>query len=143
MLGAPAAPGLSEYLGGEMNEFSIIQQGTEEGPCFIPAGNAAANHSELLSSDKLKTLLERVTHVFDWVVLDSPPCLPVADPTVLASLCDGVLVVLRAKSTPAEALQKTCQLLEGRNVVGIVLNGADESHSYDSTYYYEHAGEQA
>jgi len=144
MLGAPAAPGLSEYLSGNLDETAIIQQGPQEGLCFIPAGDAASNHSELLANNKLKTLLDRLTSVFDWVILDSPPCLPVADPTVLAALCDAVLVVLRAKVTPAAAIQKTCQLLEGRYIAGVVLNGADETHSYDTTYYYdEPAGVEA
>lgn len=139
LLGAPAGPGLSDYLGGTADEMSIIQQSPEdENLCFIPAGSIVTNHSELLSNDKVKTLLERLTTIFDWVIVDSPPCLPVADASVLAALCDAVLVVLRAQSTPAAAIQKTCQQLEGRNVAGIILNGAHENQSYDSTYYYKY-----
>lgn len=146
LLGAPSSPGLSDYLSGNADVMQIIQHGTEnENLCFIPAGSAVANHSELLSSEKVKTLLNHLTTIFDWVIIDSPPCLPVADAGVLATLCDGVLVVLRANSTPAAAIQKTCQQLEGRNIVGVVLNGASEDHAYDSTYYYkyEDAGEEA
>lgn len=146
LLGAPSTPGLSDYLSGNADVMQIIQHGAQsEGLCFIPAGSAVTNHSELLSGEKVKTLLNHLTTIFDWVIIDSPPCLPVADAGVLATLCDGVLVVLRANSTPAAAVQKSCQQLEGRNVVGVVLNGASEDHAYDSTYYYkyEDAGEEA
>jgi capsular exopolysaccharide synthesis family protein len=141
VLGAPAAPGLIDYLNGTADQMTIIQQGPDEGLCFIPAGNEVTNPSELLSNGKLKILLDRLTPLFDWVILDSPPCLPVADASVLANICDGVLLVMRAKSTPAAAIQKACQQLEERNVVGVVLNGANEAHSYDSSYYYKASGE--
>jgi protein-tyrosine kinase len=141
VLGAPAAPGLVDYLNGTTDLMAIIQQGPEEGLCFIPAGSTVANPSELLSNGKLTTLLDRLTPLFNWVILDSPPCLPVADASVLANLCDGVLLVMRAKSTPAAAIQKACQQMEERNVVGVVLNGANEAHSYDSSYYYKEVTE--
>jgi protein-tyrosine kinase len=141
VLGAPPAPGLIDYLNGTADPMAIVQQGSEEGLCFIPAGSAVTNPSELLSNGKLKTLLDRLTPLFDWVILDSPPCLPVADASVLASLCDGLLLVVRAKSTPAAAVQKACQQMEERNVVGVVLNGANEINSYDSSYYYTESGE--
>jgi capsular exopolysaccharide synthesis family protein len=128
---------LVDYLNGSADQNSIIQQSAEEGLCFIPAGSEVANPSELLSNGKLSTLLNRLTPLFDWVILDSPPCLPVADASVLSNLCDGVILVMRANSTPAAAIQKACQQLAERNIVGVVLNGADESHSYDSSYYYK------
>lgn len=136
MLGAPAAPGLIDYLSDGADEMSIIQQGPGQGFCFIPAGTATANPSELLANGKLKALLDRITPVFDWVILDSPPCLPVADASVLADFCDGILLVVRAESTPSATAQKACREMQGRNVVGVVLNGVKETDSYGSGYYY-------
>jgi protein-tyrosine kinase len=141
VLGAPAAPGLIDYLNGTADQTAIVQQSPEEGLCFIPAGIEVSNPSELLSNGKLKALLDHYTPLFDWVIVDSPPCLPVADASVLANVCDGVIIVLRANSTPAAAIQKACQQFEQRNVVGVVLNGANESHSYDSSYYYKESQE--
>ena len=134
-LGAPAAPGLTDYLRGEVDEVSIIQHGMEGNLCFIPGGNEVTNPSELLSNGQLKKLLDRLAPVFDWVLLDSPPCVPVADASILADICDGVLLVVKAGSTPSEVAQRACQELSGRNVVGVVLNAADESELYGSAYY--------
>ncbi|HEV7967645.1 MAG TPA: CpsD/CapB family tyrosine-protein kinase [Candidatus Acidoferrales bacterium] len=137
-LGAPASPGLTEYLRGDSDEMAVIQHGREGNLCFISGGNEVADPSELLSNGRLKLLLDRVTPVFDWVIVDSPPCLPVADSSVLADLCDGVLVVVRAGSTPVEAAQKMCQGLNGRNVLGVVLNAVQDKRAY--SHYYGHYG---
>jgi protein-tyrosine kinase len=138
-LGAPSGPGLTDYLRGEADEISIIQHGHEGNLCFIPGGIEVTNPSELLSNGRLKKLLDRLAPVFDWVLLDSPPCIPVADASILADLCDGVLLVVKAASTPLEVAQKACQELKGRNVVGVVLNAAEQSQVYGSTYY-QHYG---
>lgn len=137
-LGAPAAPGLTDYLRGEADEMSIIQHGLEGNLCFIPGGNEVTNPSELLSNGQLKKLLDRLAPVFDWVLLDSPPCVPVADPSILADLCDGVLLVVKAGSTPSEVAQRACQEMSGKNVVGVVLNAAEESGLYGSAYYQQY-----
>jgi capsular exopolysaccharide synthesis family protein len=138
LLGAPSGPGLADYLQGEASELETIQRGPEECLCFIPAGKHVAHPAELISNGLLKRLLERVTPLFDWIILDSPPVLPVADPSVLAHLCDGVLLVVRAGVTPSAIVQRTCKELLGRNVLGVVLNAVDEkARAYDSYGYYQ------
>jgi protein-tyrosine kinase len=134
-IGAPLLPGLTEYLGGKADENAIIQCGKAENLYFIPGGNHATNPSELLSNGRLKVLLDRLGPLFDWVILDSSPCLPVEDPSMLADLCNGVLFVLRAGSTPVEVAQKACKNLQGRNMVGVVLNGMEQAQLYGSDYY--------
>jgi len=134
-LGAPSSPGLTDYLLGETNEMQVIQTAQEGNLCLIPGGKQVTNPSELLSNGRLKSLLDRVTPVFDWVILDSPPCLPIADASILADLCEGVLLVVRAASTPSEVAKKACQELQGRNLVGVVLNALDEDHTHGSYYY--------
>jgi protein-tyrosine kinase len=134
-LGAPSTPGLTDYLRGEADEMTVIQHGQEGNLCFIAGGNEVTNPSELLSNGRLKMLLDRVTPVFDWVILDSPPCLPVADASVLAGLVDGILMVVRAASTPSQTAQRACQELQGRNILGVVLNAMDQT-SGDGSYYY-------
>ena len=134
-LGAPNTPGLSDYLRGDADELSVIQHGQEGNLCFIPGGQEVSDPSELLSSGRLKTLLDRVAPIFDWIILDSPPCLPVADATILANYCDGILLVVRAGSTASEVAQRACQELHGRNVIGVVLNAVEQNHMYGSYYY--------
>jgi protein-tyrosine kinase len=138
-LGAPPAPGLTDYLRGEADEMGVIQQGQEGNLCFIPGGNEVTNPSELLLNGRLQRLLSRVTPVFDWVILDSPPCLPVADSLVLADMCDAVLLVVRAASTPSATAQRACQELQGKNVAGVILNSVEDAHMY-GTYYYQTYG---
>jgi protein-tyrosine kinase len=134
-LGAPASPGLTDYLRGEVDEMAIIQHGLEGNLCFIPGGNPVTNPSELLSNGRLKALLDRVTPVFDWVILDSAPLLPVHDSSVLGDLVDGVLLVVRAGQTPSETAVRACQELRGQNVVGVVLNAVGPQHAYGESYY--------
>jgi protein-tyrosine kinase len=135
-LGAPLSPGLSEYLRDEATEADIIQHGQEGNLCFIAGGNGAGSASELLSNGRLQKLLDRVAPLFDWVIVDSPPCLPVADASVLAGCVDGVLLVVRANSTPSAMAQKARQELRKGNVIGVVLNAAEESDSYGNYYAY-------
>jgi protein-tyrosine kinase len=134
-LGAPSFPGLTDYLRGEAEEKDIIQHGSEGNLYFIPGGNKVPNPSELLSSSRMKSLLERVSPMFDWVILDSPPWLSVADASILAGLCDGILLVVRSGLTPSAMAEKAHQELKGRNVVGIVLNAVERSESYGSAYH--------
>jgi protein-tyrosine kinase len=134
-LGAPANPGLGEYLGGSADEMAVIQHGQEGGLYFIAGGKPVSNASELLSNARLKTLIERTVPCFDWIILDSPPCLPVSDATLIAELCDGILLVVRSGSTPSSAAHKAHHELRKRNVIGIVLNGVNEKVLTYGSYY--------
>jgi protein-tyrosine kinase len=131
---APASPGLSDYLRGGADEAAVIQCGQNSNLCLIPGGDDVTNPSELLSNGRLSTLLNRVAPVFDWIILDSPPCLPVADASILAELCDAILFVVRAGVTPSEAAQRALQELQGRNVAGVVLNAVEENDAYGGYY---------
>lgn len=136
LLGAPAAPGLTDYLRGEADELKVVQFGPEGNLCLIPGGNEVTNPSELLSNGRLGVLIERLAPVFDWIILDSPPCLPVADSSILAGICEGVLLVVKSGSTPSAVAQRARQELQTRNIVGVVLNNVGEAHMYNSEYYH-------
>ena len=140
VMGAPSQPGLTDYLRGEIDETSIIQQGPEGNLCLIPGGTEVTNPSELLSNGRLQRLLDRVTPVFDWIILDSPPCLPVADASILANLCDGVLMVVRATTTSAEVAQRACQEMKNKNLLGVVLNAVKKEDGSYGAYYAEGYG---
>lgn len=134
-LGAPATPGLTDYLRGEASETAVIQRGLEENLCFIPCGSPIAHASELLLGDRMKRLLDRVTPIFDWLVLDSPPALPVHDASMLADLCDGVLFVVRAGRTDFETAEKASVEFRDKNLLGVVLNRVEKHESYGSYHY--------
>jgi capsular exopolysaccharide synthesis family protein len=142
-LGAPRAPGLSDYLRGEVDEMGVIQNDQHGNLCIIPGGNEVTDPSELLSNGRMKALLDRLAPVFDWVIVDSPPCLIVSDASVLMDLCDGVLMVVAAWLNPSETAQRACQEFRERNVVGVVLNRAEDSTSYGGeAYYYGYSRKQ-
>jgi protein-tyrosine kinase len=138
VLGAPATPGLTEYLRGQADEITVIQKGMEANLCFIPGGSLVTNPSELLLSERMVKLLDRVGPMFDWLVLDSPPALPVHDASMLADLCDGVLFVVHAGSTHFELAEKASGEFRDKNLLGVVLNCVDKNESYGS-YYYSYA----
>jgi protein-tyrosine kinase len=135
-LGAPSSPGLSEYLRGQADEMAVIQKGLPEYLCFIAGGDEADNPADLLANGRVKTLLETVGPVFDWIILDSPPTLPVSDALVLADYCDGVLTVVRSAQTEYDSAQKTCHQLREKNLLGVALNCADDGPTYSSYYRY-------
>jgi protein-tyrosine kinase len=135
-LGAPASPGLADYLRGEADEYRIIQCGIEGNLCFIPAGSQVSNPSELLLSDRMKKLLNLVTPAFDWIIMDSPPTLLVHDASSLADLCDGVLLVVKAGGTDFKLAVKGASEFRNKNLLGVVLNCVDKAESYGSYYGY-------
>jgi protein-tyrosine kinase len=144
-LGAPSSPGLTDYLRGDVGEMGAIQYSPENSLCFIAGGSEVPNPSELLSNGRLAMLLQRVAPLFEWIILDSPPSLPVADASVLAEHCDGLVVVVRAGKTPAAVAQKGVQELQAKKVVGVVLNAVEEDALayvyYHSSYGQDHVKE--
>jgi protein-tyrosine kinase len=139
-LGAPTSPGLTDYLRGEADDMAVIQHGQEGNLCFIAGGSEVTDPSELLSNGRLRKLIDRLAPVFDWVILDSPPCVPVADASMLADMVHGVLLVVRAGSTPSAVAERARQELQGKNVVGVVLNAVDQASVYGSQYYHGYGG---
>jgi capsular exopolysaccharide synthesis family protein len=140
--GAPTTPGLAEYLRGEADESQIIQVGPEGNLCLIPAGGHVSNPSELLHSERMKHLLDNVAHIFDWVILDSPPTLAVHDASILADMCDGVLFVVRAGSTDSALAEKAVSEFREKNLLGVVLNRVEKNDSYGE-YYYGYSDDKA
>src|SRR5271165_101602 len=134
--GAPATPGLAEYLRGQADESQIIQVGPEENLCLVPAGCEVSNPSELLHSERMRQFRYKMSRVFDCVILDSPPVLAVHDASILADMCDGVLFVVRAGATDSELAERAVSEFREKNLVGVVLNRVEKSDSYGGYYYY-------
>jgi capsular exopolysaccharide synthesis family protein len=135
-LGAPQSPGLSEYLLGECDEFSVLQRGPMENLFFLPAGRNVSSAPELLANGRLKLFLERVEPMFDWIIMDTPPVIPVADSTLLANFCDGILMVVRSNATPSDLARRAREEFQDKLLLGVVLNGAPSGKLERSKYYY-------
>ena len=137
MLGTAPGPGLSEYLLGANDEFSVMQRGPMENLFFIPSGTAIEDPAELVGSERLKLLIQRLGPLFDWIIVDSPPAVPVSDASVLANVCDGVLMVVRSNVTPSDVARRARQEFPEQALVGVVLNGISGDAAPYARYYYE------
>jgi protein-tyrosine kinase len=81
--------------------------------------------------------MEQLTEWFDWIVIDSPPVLPLADTSIWARLADGVLLVTRKDVTEKKQLQRGLETIEKSKLLGAVVNGStDTAHS---DYYQRYA----
>jgi len=138
-LGAPQTPGLSDYLLGECDEFGVLQRGPMENLFFLPAGRLAPSPSELLANGRLKLFLQRVEPLFDWIIMDTPPVIPVADSTSLANFFDGILLVVRSNVTPSDLARRAREEFPDKLLLGVVLNGASSGKLAQSRYYYGEA----
>jgi capsular exopolysaccharide synthesis family protein len=136
-LGVPGAPGLSEYLAGQVDELSIVRRGPMENFFFIAAGTTEPNASELIANGRLRKLLKRLAVAFDWIIIDSPPVIPVADARLIAESCDGVLLVLKVGHTTGDLAQLAFREFRGKPFVGVVLNRVEPGSTYGRTYYTE------
>jgi capsular exopolysaccharide synthesis family protein len=136
MLGTTSSPGLADYLQGGSDEFSIMQRGPMENLFFIPSGQEISDPAELVANGRLKLLLQRVEALFDWIIVDSPPAVPVSDASMLAKACDGVLMVVRSNATPVDMARRARQEFPDEALVGVVLNGTNMDAMPYTRYYY-------
>jgi capsular exopolysaccharide synthesis family protein len=108
---------------------------------ILPAGSAPSNALELLQSGRLSALMDQLTAWFDWIIIDSPPVLPLADTSVWMRLADGILLVTRQGITEKRKLQRGLEALEPKKLIGALVNGSE--NAADSDYYYSPATVQA
>jgi capsular exopolysaccharide synthesis family protein len=139
-LGLSGLPGLSEWLQGDPGPIVNIYHLEGPGFWFLPAGQPPENPLELMQSGRLSELMDRLTSWFDWIVIDSPPVLPLADTSVWTRLADGVLLVTREGRTEKRQLQRGLQVLEPSKLLGVVLNS---SKTCDHCNYYQRYGPAA
>jgi capsular exopolysaccharide synthesis family protein len=104
-----------------------------------PAGPPESSPMAGLTSDRMRRLMQEVAERFDWVILDTPPVGLLSDAHVLARLVDGVLLVVRAGSTPYTAVNRAVLELGRERIVGVLLNCA-QSTAYHSAYYDRYYG---
>lgn len=109
--------------------------GPKSSLCLIPGGGKVNNPTELLSNGRMKELLNRVIPAFDWIIIDSPPCVPVADAGILADISDGLLFVVRSGVTPSSLVQKARQELPKSKIVGVLLNAIEGKGAYRNYQY--------
>jgi polysaccharide biosynthesis transport protein len=131
-------PGLSHLLVGLAELGDVIQESPQPNLFIIPAGRTPPNPSELLASERMRELLkEKELETFDWVILDTPPVLPVTDAVVLAQVVSGVVFVVGAELTRRVQVERALETLRATKarLIGGVLNRVDLVRN---KYYYMH-----
>ena len=126
----PGTSGFTDVLAGRIpviNQKSINELVVEwgnDGLKFLPAGNIPPNPAELLNSDKLDQFFDLLRNMFDYVIIDSPPLLPVTDAAILAKKSDGVILVARAGKTRVGQFRGSKESLNavGATILGGILN---------------------
>jgi capsular exopolysaccharide synthesis family protein len=134
--GSTVNSGLSEVLRGNVQFHNALLTSTNPEFCFLPAGPLPSNPSELLGSPILERILKAACEKFDWIILDSPPVLSLSDTTILTALCDSVVLVLRANSTPSKLVEDAINRIGRDRICGIAINRQKRIRS--SRYYYQY-----
>jgi capsular exopolysaccharide synthesis family protein len=132
-----SADGLSMFLSGNNGSAPTVHATSMENLFVVAAGPATPNPPVLLGSEKMQSFLDQMTSAYQFVILDTPPVIPVVDARVLARFADGVALVVRAGYVPKALFRRVGSLLgdAGANVLGAILNGADQQRGADSSYY--------
>jgi capsular exopolysaccharide synthesis family protein len=133
LFGVEKLVGLGEWLQGDRQRLNIIYRLEGPGLWLMPAGVPPTNPLELMQSGSLSQLMTQLTAMFDWIIVDSPPLLPLADTTVWSRMTDGTLLVAREGTTQKAMLERGLESIKKSELLGVVLNGCKDSHG--KNYY--------
>ena len=141
VFGIDHAKGLSTYLSSEVEVDGLIHKLQIPNLSLLPCGPIPPNPAELISSERMKNLLQTLAGRYDHVLIDSPPLIHVTDPVILSSLVDGVILVVHGGKSSRAVTQRARQELSsvGAKIFGVVLNNVDmRREGYDEYYYYRY-----
>lgn len=134
MFGLARIPGICEWLQGEADLTKSVYHLEGPGLWILPSGSTNKNPLELFQTGRLSPMMDQLTALFDWVIIDSPPVMPLADTSVWMRLADGILLVARQGITEKRQLQRGLEAIEPKKLIGALLNGSKTAAASD--YYY-------
>ncbi|MDY3361902.1 MAG: CpsD/CapB family tyrosine-protein kinase [Clostridium celatum] len=131
--------GLTDLLINKCNEEDVIKN-ISKSLDIITAGTRVPNPAEVVGSNKLKMLIDDMSFKYDYILIDSPPVLAVADAQMLAAKCDGTILVVRSNKTKEKIVRRSSMELKRVNadIIGTILNDHKLRKSYE---YYKYYGE--
>jgi capsular exopolysaccharide synthesis family protein len=130
------ADALSDH---EITLAEVIQPFDRYNLDVLPAGRLRNGVSQLLRSPRLDTFIAEARRRYGYIVIDTPPLLPVFDTALLAKSADGVLMVVSANQTPRKLLGEALNMLDPTKVLGIVFNRDERPmFGYYDSYYREY-----
>jgi capsular exopolysaccharide synthesis family protein len=112
MLNIERSPGVADIIGGECSLSDLIKRPVIDNLFVLPAGSIASNPSEILRHPEAKELFEKLKSLFDYVIVDTSPVIPVSDSRIVGSMCDAVIVLARSERTSKKAVKEAFWLLE-------------------------------
>jgi capsular exopolysaccharide synthesis family protein len=138
-LGLNHSPGLSEILKGEIEEDACFVNPNIPNLTVICSGKTPKNPSELLNSKRMAQLINSLKARFDYILIDTPPVMPLTDACILAPMVDGVMMVVQAGRTQRDIVRNAeSKLIQAyANVLGFVMTNV-EYHLPHYLYRYVH-----
>jgi capsular exopolysaccharide synthesis family protein len=133
-------PGLSECLRGERTLSESVYKVGSSNLWLMPAGQVPENPLEAMQAGRVPELLDQLGTFFDWVIIDTPPVIPVADTGFWMKLADGVLMVVREGVSEKKTVEKALDSFDRSALLGVVVNSCS---STDHRYYYTRYGPAA
>jgi capsular exopolysaccharide synthesis family protein len=141
IFGLKKVPGLSSYMEGKRGLTDSLYYLDRPGIWILPVGEIPRNPLEVIQSPLMPPLMQKLRSWFDWIVIDSPPVLPMADTSVWARMADGILLVARHGTTKKRKLLKGMGALDPDKLIGALLNSSKSAS--DTDYYYYRSGSAA
>lgn len=129
--------GLAHYLSGLAEVNDVLYQTDIPGAFIVPAGRNVSNPIALLTSPRFRELMEYLTSVVDYVLVDAPPVIPVIDTAEIAKSCDGTLLVVSYNAVHRQELMEAKERLEqtGCPIIGAALNQVEIGNDFNKKYY--------
>jgi capsular exopolysaccharide synthesis family protein len=134
-------PGLCEWLSGQTKGINLYRL-ESLGLWVLPAGAAPQNPLELMQSGKLAPLMTQLEACFDWIVIDSPPILPLADASMWSRLAEGILLVTRKGTTEKKQLLRGLETIEKSKLLGALVNSSTNAAHTDYYQRYSSPADQ-
>jgi polysaccharide biosynthesis transport protein len=143
LLGVNGEPGMLDVFAENANIDALIRVDEDSGMHYIPSKGGTANPQDLLSSQQMRSFLERMRARYDLIVLDAPPVLAVSDPIILSHFVDTTIYLVRWETTPRPIVTGAVRMLRsnGGDIAGVVLSRVNArkhaTYGYgDNGYYY-------
>jgi capsular exopolysaccharide synthesis family protein len=132
--------GLTEVLTGARDVREMVRSTEIPNLYFLSAGSVPPNPTELLNSAKMMDTMAQLKEHYEYIVIDSPPVLPVSDSLLLAKMTDGVVIVADGGATPRHQVKAACARLEyaRAKILGTILNKIKVNGPDYHYYYYHH-----
>ncbi|MEO6412932.1 MAG: polysaccharide biosynthesis tyrosine autokinase, partial [Pedococcus sp.] len=136
--GMEGSVGLTNVLIGQAELIDVLQPFGDTGIQVLGAGQIPPNPSELLGSETMSRTIRQLEEMFDYVIIDAPPVLPVTDATVLSTITGGVVLVVGCGVVNREQLSRALTSVKAvnGNVLGLVVNRIPTRGANAESYYY-------